>query len=179
MKESELIPEYVEALNTVIRIVKKMVPVRYQHVISMDQLHALQPNLHNGLDHLPAHIDSPMNDGFGIVIVTICVHQNADILMLSNKSNKSWVFNVQEGQTYVLSGDSRNICDHGVICPLEKRGRRAAGDENPPNKKTRKKRGGSENVGRESLNLRFGIHGSKPGSVLYYLDEMPEDVLID
>ena len=97
-------------------------------------------------------------DGFGVVIVTICVHQNADILMLSNKSNKSWVFNVQEGETYVLSGDSRNICDHGVICPLEKRGRRAAGDENPPNKKTRKKRGGSENVGRESLNLRFGIH---------------------
>ena len=48
-----------------------------------------------------------------------------------------------------------------------------------PKKKTRRKKGDPENIGRESLNLRFGIHGIKPGSALYYLDEMPENVLID
>ena len=179
IKESDLSPEYLRALNIVIKIVKNLVPSKYQHVITLNQLHALQPNLHNGLDHLPAHIDSPLNDGFGVVIVTICVHQDADIIMLSNRSNKSWVFNVQEGETYVLSGDSRNVCDHGVICPLQKRSRRSTTETEPPKKKQRKRKGDPENVGRESLNLRFGIHGNKPGSTLYYLDEMPENVLID
>jgi hypothetical protein len=32
---------------------------------------SLQPNLHNGATHLPPHLDFPLHDGFGVVIVTI------------------------------------------------------------------------------------------------------------
>ena len=113
IKEADMLPKYISALDTLINRVAKLIPAKYRSIVKIEQLQAIQPNLHNGLDHLPAHIDSPLHDGFGIVIVTVCVHQDGQILMLSNKSKKSWIFDVFEGDTYVLAGDSRNICDHG------------------------------------------------------------------
>ena len=52
------------------------------------------------------------------------------------------------GDAYVLSGDARNVCDHGVLC-LPPDGRRGASEES-----------------RESLNLRFGLHSQRPGAAL-------------
>ena len=48
-------------------------------------------------------------------------------------------FPLQVGDCYVLSGDARNVCDHGVLCGSS---RRSAGADEP----------------RESMNLRFGLH---------------------
>ena len=176
LKSTDITEDHEMALKALIKKVAHIVPEKYKKCVTLEQLHAIQPNLHNGLDHLPAHLDSPLNDGFGVVIVTVCVHQSAQILLLSNKSSKSWLIDVNEGDTYVLCSDARNAYDHGVICPLDKR--RTALRENRsdgqtgPQKKKKSKRG-SENVGRESLNLRFGLHGSHPGTPFYVGDEMP------
>jgi hypothetical protein len=124
-----------------------------------------------------AHTDSPLNDGFGVVIVTICVHQFANILLSSNECSKSnWLFEAQEGELYVLSGDSRNVFDHGVICPLEKRKVKLIREDDRDSQRTpkrKRKRSQSGPVGRESLNLRFALHGNKPGLPFYVGEEMP------
>jgi hypothetical protein len=142
--------------------------------MSLDQLHALQPNLHNNLDHLPPHIDSPLNDGFGVIIVTICVYQSAQILLLSNENNKSYLFEGNEGDVYILSGKSRNDYDHGVICELEKRKKNKLIQSNEIKIKKPKNKNKYMNNGRESLNLRFSIHGNKPDLPYYVYDEMPD-----
>ena len=40
-------------------------------MVSLERLVAAQPNLHNGARHLPPHLDFPLHDGFGVVIVTV------------------------------------------------------------------------------------------------------------
>jgi hypothetical protein len=84
------------------------------------------------------------------------------------------LFEAREGELYVLSGDSRNVFDHGVVCPLERRKclRKEEDEEAPPNKR-KKKRKQTGPVGRESLNLRFGLHGNKPGLPFFVGTEMP------
>jgi hypothetical protein len=172
LREKDMIQEYREALQAVVDMVSSALSDEYSSCLSLDKLHALQPNIHNGLDHLPAHTDSPLNDGFGVVIVTICVHQSADILLLSNESPKSnWLFEAQEGEMYVLSGDSRNVFDHGVVCPLEKRKNRLSQIEEISPKKRKRKQAGP--VGRESLNLSFWVHGKNPGLPFFVGNEMP------
>ena len=131
-----------------------------------------------------------MHDGFGVVIVTICVHQGAQILLipsddkLSCSSCKNYVFDAPEGDVYVLSGNSRNIFDHGVVCEHQKRttvARKQFGDLDSdtdqlkiiPPKKKKKSKNDPQNIGRESLNLRFCIHGNKPGMSFYVDDEIP------
>ena len=71
---------------------------------------------------------------------------------------------------YVLSGDSRNVFDHGVVCPLERRKCLRKEEETPPKKRKKKQTGP---VGRESLNLRFGLHGNKPDLPFFVGTEMP------
>ena len=77
---------------------------------------------------------------------------------------------MSEGEVYILSGDARNVFDHGVICPLEKRQCRYNSilfhdtDQQKigqnfqhiiQNKRKRKNNNfQSQNIGRESLNLR-------------------------
>lgn len=173
LREKDMTQEYRDALQTVVDMVSRALSDEYKSCLSLEKLHALQPNIHNGLDHLPAHTDSPLNDGFGVVIVTICVHQSADILLLSNESTKSnWLFEAQEGELYVLSGDSRNVFDHGIICPLEKRkNKQLRREETSPKKQSKRKQAGP--IGRESLNLRFGLHGNKPDLPFFVGNEMP------
>lgn len=73
----------------------------------------------------------------------------------------------------MLSGDARNVCDHGVVCPLAKR--REEGS--PAAKRSRKSKQAYQANGRESLNLRFGLHGSRPGQQFFVGDEMPSFIL--
>lgn len=119
--------------------------------------------------------DSPLNDGFGVVIVTICVQKSADILLLSHKSSKTWAFHAPEGSMYVLCGTARNECDHGVLCPLEKRRGTAEEAAKAAAPKRRKGRGKRRAVrpGRESLNLRFALHGNVPSKPFCVTEEMP------
>lgn len=124
--------------------------------------------------------DSPLNDGFGVVIVTICMQQAADILLQSNESSKTWFFRAPEGSLYVLAGPARNSFDHGVVCPLEKRKRELSTklqaslqQSQAPKTTKRKKRGKPERLGRESLNLRFGLHGNAASKQFFVGTEMP------
>ena len=118
--------------------------------------------------------DSPLNDGFGVVIVTVCIQKSADILLQSNESSKVWSFDAPPGCLYVLADTVRNAFDHGVICHFEKR-RTKLVDAPSTAKSTKRKRkqGKEERPGRESLNFRFAIHGNLPSKAFYIGDEMP------
>ena len=132
-------------------------------VLCSNELIAYQTNLHNGAKHLAAHLDAPLHEGFGKVIVTVAIRGSATILLIGKdvddndndddeedcakdedeKSNEqsqpAWKFQLNEGEAYVLSGNVRNICLHAVLAN--------DGDS-----------GSGGGVDRESLNLRFGIH---------------------
>jgi hypothetical protein len=105
------------------------------------ELIAYQINMHNGTRYLPAHLDWPLHEGFGKVIVTVAIHGDATVLLIAGDTveiggeelQPAWRFHLQQGECYVLSDRARNRCLHAVV----------ANDDN----KTR-----------ESLNLRFGLH---------------------
>lgn len=161
LKEADITDDRLAALEGVATLVQNAVPRKYKQLITLDNLQALQPNLHNGLDHLPCHIDHPLNDGFGIVIVTLCISSSATVLILPNHQDahraKPRAFDANEGEAYVLSAAARNACDHGIICHLAP---------------TRYK-ANTNKSSRESLNLRFGLHSAQPGHAFYAFDEMP------
>merc|ERR1711918_71506 len=95
-----------------------------------------QTNLHNGGQHLKAHLDWPLHEGFGKVIVTVAIKGGATILIIGYDYDATghqpvWKFRVEEGEAYVLSGSARNRCLHAVL---------------------------ADDGERESLNLRFGLH---------------------
>jgi hypothetical protein len=180
----------VQALEKLILLVKEVVAPKYKKFIEMKHLIALQPNLHNGTEHLPPHLDFPLHDGFGVVIVTMQVRgavffsflffylglrrvivtmqvkgppcivtlsrggrdsaQVESSAELDRQREKSWKLWLRSGDAYVLSGDARNYCDHGVLC-LPPDGRRSKARLEPT-------------VSRESLNLRFGLHSFKKGA---------------
>jgi hypothetical protein len=70
------------------------------------------------------------------------------------KRERCWTFPLRPGDAYVLSGDARNYCDHGVLC-LAADGRRS---------QAKSKSGNSASESRQSLNLRFGLHPWKRGA---------------
>jgi len=145
-------PEARTALHALIELVKQRVDDRYKEYVSLENLIALQPNLHNDAKHLPPHLDFPMHDGFGVVIVTIQMAGPQSVIALlkgadsdfdvtvEKEKEKCWTFPLNVGDCYILSGDARNVCDHGVLCVGG--GRRSH----------------KVDAARESLNLRFGLH---------------------
>jgi len=112
--------------------------------VCADELIAYQTNLHNGAQHLAAHLDWPLHEGFGRVIVTVAIRGSATILLISGSTvgegddqvQPAFRFHLREGEAYVLSDNARNKTLHAVL---------------------------ADDVGgtRESLNLRFGIHTDK------------------
>ena len=66
------------------------------------------------------------------MIATLAV-KRAGCVVLRDAAARAWRFELPERHVYVLSGDARNACTHGVVC--------APGVDD-----------------RESLNLRFGLH---------------------
>ena len=51
-------------------------------VLCSKQLIAYQTNLHNGAKHLAAHLNAPLHEGFGKVIVTVAIRGSAAILLI-------------------------------------------------------------------------------------------------
>jgi len=179
------VKDAVERLLAQLRaFVKNPVLLKYLHY---SQLIAAQPNLHSGRHLLPHHVDHPTSDGFGIIIVTIAIRGNAHIMLetkpkpsrsktnsksdgsrslsispsakktklsepdeasFSQSTNSQAVFTLKEGDAYMLSGVARNECVHGVLAHE-----------------------GNYSGHRESLNLRFGLHGRESH------DPPAEDVL--
>jgi hypothetical protein len=123
------------ALNQIIERVRSCVHPKYKVFCSPNQLACMQPNLHNQALSLPLHLDSPLHDGFGVVIVTVSISGDAEIVLLDDgddcEVSMSWSFQLREGEVYVISGNARNKCTHGVIAASPMR---------------------------ESLNLRLGLH---------------------
>ena len=113
-------------------------------IVCADELIAYQTNLHNGAQHLAAHLDWPLHEGFGKAIVTVAIRGSATILLISGDTvgegddeiQPAFRFHLNEGEAYVLSGNARNKTLHAVL----------ADDVEGT---------------RESLNLRFGIHTDK------------------
>jgi hypothetical protein len=113
---------------------------------------AAQPNLHNGRELLPMHVDHPKKDGFGVIICTIAIAGSAKILLQASTTSNpdggkaesvadddesssllSVTMQLDPGQAYMLADRARDACIHGVLA-----------DQDSSN--------------RMSLNLRFGIH---------------------
>jgi hypothetical protein len=141
-------PDLQEAVDS---LCQQLVPFAPKHVrpfLQFEQLIAAQPNIHNGRHLLPSHVDHPLKDGFGICIVTIAIQGNASVLVQS-KTYKGKL-PVAQGQAYLLSGSVRNQCAHGVLA-------------DPTSEY------------RESLNLRFGLHGPKTVSAEEILQHWGDD----
>ena len=129
-----------ETLQDITNRVHDLVPKKYKRFVTYNQLIAAQPNLHNGARHLPLHLDFPRNDGFGVVIVTIVIRGSGWIVLLDegdedDDAPQSHKFFLEEGEAYILCGDARNKCLHGVWC--------------------------DSNSKRETLNLRYGLHSAE------------------
>lgn len=123
--------------------------------VYLNNLAAIQPNIHFKDDFLPVHVDNPRHDGFGIVISTVALWGTADVVLIdegdaeqTHPESRSWAFTLRPGQMYVLSGYSRNKCAHGVV--VLKEGEPQSASEDSMERCT--------NDGRVSLNFRFGIH---------------------
>lgn len=101
--------------------------------LTYENLIAAQPNLHSGRHLLPAHVDHPLKDGFGILIVTVAIHKSGTIFIRDHTNTKGITMLVKEGQTYMICDEVRNSCVHGIIAD-------------------------PDDSDRESLNLRFGLH---------------------
>ncbi|KAL1528649.1 hypothetical protein AB1Y20_009987 [Prymnesium parvum] len=142
MLHGEDLPE--ECLDAVERVCAQLrpsLPSRYRAVLCRENLVAAQPNLHNGQAYLRPHLDEPLHDGFGIVIVTLAIQGSADIILRAQPwdpvAQREFWFELSPGDAYVLCGEARNTCVHGVLAHE-----------------------GSEH--RASLNLRFGLHSRDP-----------------
>ncbi|VEU39074.1 unnamed protein product [Pseudo-nitzschia multistriata] len=117
---------------------------RLAQFLRYENLVAAQPNLHSGRALLPVHLDDPLKDGFGVVIVTIGVEGSGTILFRDAKGVKNGVtMNLDEGEVYMLADRARDACAHGVLADARKED--CTSDGIPFSK-------------RESLNLRFGLH---------------------
>ena len=65
---------------------RPLLPEKYRAVLAPAQLVAATPNLHNGRAYLRPHLDEPLHDGFGIVIVTVAIRGDATILRLVRRA---------------------------------------------------------------------------------------------
>jgi hypothetical protein len=104
--------------------------------LNYSNLIAAQPNLHCGRELLPSHVDHPLKDGFGVVIITISMVGSGTILLKDYKAANKMTMVVKQGQAYMLADKARDACAHGVLT--------TTGEGH-----------------RESLNLRFGLHDLK------------------
>mmetsp|Transcript_18459 Transcript_18459/g.27890 ORF Transcript_18459/g.27890 Transcript_18459/m.27890 type:complete len:350 (-) Transcript_18459:345-1394(-) len=130
--------EMLQALTDVTNYIQGLVSKQYKKYVTMDNLVAIQPNHHNGALFLPAHLDFPRMDGFGVVIATICIRKSngSRVILIDDgdegQEEKFWSLDLEDGDCYFLSGESRNKCLHGILS--------------------------EKNGYRETLNLRYGLH---------------------
>jgi hypothetical protein len=139
------------ALEAITTQIQSLVSKDYQKYVTLSQLVAVQPNHHNGATYLPAHLDFPRADGFGIVIATVAIrHATGSKVILIDEGDDdhddqassilSWSMDLQDGDCYILSGNARNKCLHGIL------GRGTSNNNNNDSGK------------RETLNLRYALH---------------------
>ena len=70
-----------DALERLCARLRPLLSERYARLLTIESLVAAQPNLHNGRDYLRPHLDEPLHDGFGVVIVTLAIRGRAQIVL--------------------------------------------------------------------------------------------------
>ena len=128
LSPADMPPDFDQALERLLEAIRPQVDERYRAVLFAEKLVAAQPNLHRGKAYLRPHLDEPLHDGFGVVIVTIAIDGDATILVRSARkvadesppepapeTFHECCFPLARGEAYALSGDARNICLHGVL----------------------------------------------------------------
>ena len=81
-EEKDSINELIIKTNEILLSFRKDLLDYEYNAVTLDNLVAIQPNLHNGAGYLPLHLDCPLNDGFGVVIVTVAITDDADIVLV-------------------------------------------------------------------------------------------------
>jgi hypothetical protein len=119
--------------------------------LSYSNLIAAQPNLHCGRHLLPAHVDHPLKDGFGVIIVTVGMAESGTVFIRDSTNTKGITMEVCEGQAYMLSDKARDSSAHGILAHKD----------------------GDNQSNRESLNLRFGLHDFTKTSSSQSLTKIP------
>ena len=76
--------EILNVLQKIVQFVHDKVERKYRAYVTLENLVAMQPNLHHETEHLPLHYDTPRNDGFGVVIVTVCMNGLGDIVIVDD-----------------------------------------------------------------------------------------------
>jgi len=138
-------------------------------ILAASQLVAYQPNLHNGAAFLKPHLDQPLHEGFGKIIVTVAIRGGGATIVLLDRDEsavddatgeryqRSWRFHLCEGEAYVLSGSARNLCLHGVLADDDD-----GDDDDDDGDSSQGAAAGTttttKKCTRESLNVRFGLH---------------------
>jgi hypothetical protein len=67
------------AVAEVAAAVRPLVAPCYRAFVARPQLVALQPNSHHSAAHLTLHLDQPMFEGFGVVVVTVALEGAATV----------------------------------------------------------------------------------------------------
>ena len=76
---ADLPSDFEGALARLLEALRASLPARFAPVLQPDQLVAAQPNVHGGLRFY--HLDEPLHDGFGVIIVTVAVAGGGRILL--------------------------------------------------------------------------------------------------
>jgi len=134
--------------------------VRLANCLRYENLIAAQPNLHAGRALLPAHLDDPRKDGFGVVILTIGMKDSGTIIFRDAKGlHQGVAMRLHQGEAYMLADRSRDACTHGVLADYQPVCiERSNGDEEEEEKVKSQANTQLPFSERESLNLRFGLH---------------------
>jgi hypothetical protein len=74
----------VDKASAIVRMYRDTLQPYEVDAVSLSNLVAIQPNVHNGDDYLPLHLDNPRHDGFGVVIVTVALWGTADIVLVDD-----------------------------------------------------------------------------------------------
>lgn len=80
--EARSINELIVRTNEILESYNHVLKGYERSSVTLDNLVAIQPNLHNGADYLPLHLDCPLSDGFGVVIVTVAICEDADVVLV-------------------------------------------------------------------------------------------------
>ena len=126
-----------KALAAVVDLVKERVAEKYRKYVPSRTSSRCSRTCTTTRGHLPPHLDFPMHEGFGVVIVTIQMAGPPSIIALlkgtesdfevftEEQREKCWTFPLQVGDCYVLSGDARRRCATTACCAVALAGRPA------------------------------------------------------
>ena len=167
LEQADLPAGFDAALGRLLDALRPLLPERYRQFATAAQLVAAQPNLHRGKAYLRPHLDEPLHDGFGVLIVTLAIAGDATILIRPKQPREA----ADAGGTEDAGADVKGAADAGVgsgagsergdVCFPLRRGEGYALSGDARNVCLHGVLADGESAQRESLNLRFGLHAKQ------------------